>query len=222
MKKGKQKYTPPNYDHRKATFILRLEKSILKDGFESLEEFVRFHIYDGKNLQDIRRLIAKKYKLKVTILTIRNNLRQYAPRIYCSKNRGHIKRIKVARHRGSFGSVTNLIKNLTKVGYNNNDFSRIFKISTKRIHSQFKMYPINIEEILPDMVLFGMKRQKIYIRWLKIANKFNFDSVPECIVYLIKEKGLSLREVGFIFGVARQSIQAKIKRCEYLHKELNY
>ena len=43
MKKVKKKYNDPNYNRKVSPFIIRLEAAVLRDGFEDVKDFIRFH-----------------------------------------------------------------------------------------------------------------------------------------------------------------------------------
>jgi len=214
----KNKYTEPNYNKYESPFIIRLEAVILKDGYDSVKSFVRHQLNEGKNFREIQSFIEEKYNLKVHWATIQRNLRHLAQPNYNRKTAGHYKRRAIVRRQGD-DSVTHFIKARLKEGFTIKKLARIFKIShPENIYNLEKIYPIKFDGSQnQDKVNMGFKSQAAYRRWLLIARKLGFNSVTEAVRYLFVDKGLSLRDVGWIFRVTPyrmfQRVKISIRAC---------
>ena len=215
MKKIKKKYNDPNYNRKVSPFIIRLEAAVLRDGFEDVKDFIRYHINKGKSFRDIHALIEKRYDLKVHWMTIYRNLRKLAPPTYNRKTMGHFKRRSITTSRGNT-SVTFFINDLIRKGYDKCDFARVFKIREDSVTGRLEsIYPVKLNgnEVFPEKKILKIMNIKRYCEWLCMARKIGFDSVIEAILYLYEDKEMVAKNIAWIFKTSGTTMQNKIKIC---------
>jgi hypothetical protein len=202
--------------------IIRLEAAVLKNGYKDIQEFVREHIYKGNSFVSLKKVILERFGIQVSKTWLNTYLRKYAPLNFNRSTAGHFKRKSVINSgRGNVSaSIVNFVHDRIKRGYTLAKIAEDLGSYPKNIWRDLRKFPVDLSgnTIFPDKVRFGIRKTPDYVRWLKRANKFGFDSVVDCIEYLIVEKGLSIRKASFAMGTTPIRLERRIKHCEYLNK----